>query len=345
MLNSERLTHVAREIRQDGLGSAEELAVLSLAAVEAGCARPPVVVTHDPDMGSQKIMMLWKSVELEVTDRMKLLALTESLTRSGVQVVHADLADAPFSVWARDAYFRYGTVAHVLNPAKRDQDDFAFPYQDGWRDRDAVGVYAIGYALRGLGQDAILFDDVFFRGGDLIADPNAHTVYWSRRNNTSPDFSCSLFSRMRDAHGDRLSFVPVRTDRTHVRLSFGLSPMLPRGEFLVSTTLGNNGGDDAEGYQALVRRVSSKRLITVSRRDAEGMATNLIAVGNTLFMTSCSPDLRRTLEQKHGYIVNAPQEKDIGADWCAHDPACYRRIGPKGAGGGVHCLTNELSPG
>lgn len=321
---------------------AEDVVQTNLARAETFSA--PIIETRDASVAGKRVLMTRYDDALDLRDRLKLRALRESFTRSGVEVAAGPKRGRPVPLWVRDAYFLAKDVAYVPDAAARQAFDFGMNAKgDMFLDHSVQEMVAqriggVDELLCKMGQKSLLLRRSYFEGGDLIADYETGRLFCGDRHGQMTYDSLVLSRYSRRFEKLNLEVIPVKTDRAHFHLDLGLSPMLPGGEFLLSPALGYEGGYESDGTETLTRLLGPKRLITLSYDEAtSGLAANLTVVGNTLFMTSCSPPLRGQLE-KRGYVVNAPP-------YHLGDPARYRRIGSRQSGGGVHCLTNEFAGG
>jgi N-dimethylarginine dimethylaminohydrolase len=337
--------HVARFLSQRPKGLydlAAEVAAVQTRDVEKLAA--PIIETKDDRAKGQGIIMTCKDRALDLYDRLKLRALRESFIRSGVEVTTGSEQTRPVPLWVRDAYFLAKDIAYVSDAGARQTVDLGMDangdlFADhGVQEMVAQRIGGVDEMLRAMGQTSVLLRKSYFEGGDLIPDYKTGRLFWGDRHGQMTYGSLVLLRFSRRFEKLNLEVVAVKTDRTHYHLDLGLSPMLSGGEFLLSPDLGYESGYGSGGTETLTRMLGKKRIIALSYEEATvGMATNLTVIGNTLFMTSCSPPLRGDLARR-GYIVNAPP-------YILGDPARFRRIGSRHSGGGVHCLTNEFAGG
>lgn len=303
----------------------------------------PIVVTHDDSAKGRGVLITSDDRILNLHDRLKLHALRESFIRSGVAVAGRAAGVRPAPLWVRDAYFLAKDIAYVADASGRNGVDLTMNdkgdlvVDESVQNTVAKRIDDVDEMLRHMGQRSLLLRACYFEGGDLIPDFDHGRLFYGSRYQSSTYDMAVMARFVRRFEKLDYEVIPVKTDRQHYHLDIGLSPALPDGTFLASSSLGYDGGYTQDGYDALSDIVGKNRLITIDYEDAMALSANLTVVGNTLFMTACSPPLRDKLERR-GFVVNAPPYNLL-------DPACHRRIGAKDYGGGVHCLTNEFSGG
>jgi N-dimethylarginine dimethylaminohydrolase len=308
----------------------------------------PIIATQDNTPKDKAILMTWAGNNL--ADHITWLGVKMSFEVSGVKVVSPEIDSTARSVWVRDTCFILGNTAFLPDPEWDTRTYFRFSEEGNLSIDDSVKTVADARhrdhktVLKELGLKVFQLKGAYFEGGDLIADTQGQQIFWGGDHYVHSHHSRTLKKAILRTRKEKYDIEYVKTDRRHFHLDIGLSPELPKGHFLVAYNLGKNTGDyRSEGYESLKEYYIPKdRLIGIDFEDsANRFACNLVTVGNTLFMTGCTPDLRKKLEDL-GYVVNVPtaeHAKDLQFHW---DIASLRRIGSAREGGGVHCMTNEI---
>lgn len=308
----------------------------------------PIVRTRDTVSPDKSILMTWGGENL--LDYITWLGIKLSFEQSGVTVVAPESDAERRSVWIRDSSFILGDTIYLPDPEWDPTICFGLTANGELvHDDDALQDFkARRYShldiLKDLGMTLVQVEGCFFEGGNLIPNEKNRRIFWGNDRSLYTQEKEPLRKAILDAQGEDYKIRHIKTDRRHFHLDIGLSPELPGGHFLVAYNLGRDIGDyESDGYDQLKNHyLDRKRIIDLDlQSSAEFFCTNLVPVGNTLFMTACPPDLQKKLEDL-GYIVNTPTPAHIESLHFHFERAKLRRIGSERDGGGVRCMTNEI---
>lgn len=210
---------------------------------------------------------------------------------------------------------------------------------------------SISDAYRRAGADFKLHPiDAFFEAGDVIPDPKKGIVLIGNDSNYNQKYRSlhsnqqSLRAAFSAVAGERSA--PVFIERPFTEYSedrgqgerFHLDCFmcrLPKGELLIDPRYTTPASMD------LLKKIYGDDLITITpdnptvtegpvvSGDVPNCIANLVAVGTTLLMPSCSGSLKDKLQNRGYSIVTA---KDLGVT----PGFLYMR------GGGMHCITNDF---
>ncbi|GEM_PF-3026173 len=307
---------------------------------------PIITTTQDASEVNTALLMTWQGND--PADYIRWLGIRESFKASGVPVVSCHTT-SDRSVWIRDTNFVLGSTAFIPDPQRNCQLDYSMNvdgtiHVDQMSDNlvvDRVDEHAA--LLKKLGLDIVPMTGMYFEGADLMPDSQTNILFWGYNHFLYEDDQEQMATAVTRAMGQRIKIRPVKINSSaHPHLDLGISPQLPSGHFLIDGYIGHDDNDFNSGYCALHRVLRNERVITLPHHHCrKDLVTNLTVVGSTAFMTSCSADLRKRLEDL-GNSVNAPEEQHYRTPSnYLYNPGILRHIGGH-YGGGVHCVTKEI---
>lgn len=345
------------EFNQAARGSKLEQEIDQATKYVATYNASPIIVTPVPTENAQRLLMSYNAERLStgndrqailtssLRDYMRWSALRASFERSGVPVHTHMLTNSVGSrgVWPRDFYFKIGN--HAFFPDPEVMAD-CWTMTEGLRQEIREAHNEIVQIVTQAGLTPVIVSGIDFEVGDIIIDPVENYLFWGHCYYPCEEDTKAIEDAIYQHTESRYRVIPIERGKRYGHLDIGMSPKLPNDNFLVSFTLGQDGGCRHEGYERLkdfigcsymshllLRKEQRDRIITVSAYDAfENLVTNLITMGPVVFMSYCDYD-RREMLSADGIVVNAPDP----AQPFAHTFQC-RNIGD----GGVRCLTNEL---
>jgi N-dimethylarginine dimethylaminohydrolase len=223
-------------------------------------------------------------------------------------------------IFVRDYYIKIG-------------HHFALP--DGGEEKDFLTIAKpLTEDLKRLGGNPKIVKNSFVEGGQVIVDEGCKKIYIQIYNFDYMIMIKNFIEHIEQEGFEGWHIVPVlarEMDQLHgaiYHLDLGMSPVTHRGDVLLCEDFLM-----ADSYSQLRDSLqdSGRSIIPISREDAIHSTTNLVALGDVLFMTYCTREVRQKLENR-GYIVVGPDDFDF----------MPRNTFEMGFGG-LHCMTNEIA--
>lgn len=261
--------------------------------------------------------------------------MRESFKQSGAPVIEVPSQDDdPYLLlWMRDPCFIVDQYAFFPDPKMIE----CYKPRDIKKLEDRKKSLEVAkIKMQWLGLTVIEVEGCFFEGGNLVHDPVEDFLLCGNDQLVKQENITPLCKAIERKTGKIWQPAYIPTDSwVYPHLDLGQSRVLPDGRFVVAHNLGPelNG----EGYKELERLLGKGRLTPANETQPRMMAPNLEIQGEVAFMTGCTDEMRRALEDS-GVTVNAPRQKDLEGTCftLAGDFSAVRQIGQ----GGVHCFTN-----